>query len=284
MVITKTADVAAVTAGSAVHYTVTVTNTGETAYAPATFSDSLLSGVLGDATYAQDAVATTGTLQYANSTLAWSGSLGLGATATISYSVTPAFQPPATGRWSTRRCRAHRVRTVQGSDARCRSTVGVVIPALILAKTADTTAIVAGGTVRYTISATNTGAADYPNASLTDSLAAVLDDGVYDQNAVASRGSLSYANSALGWSGSLPIGATVLITYSVKVNVVDTGDGVLNNRVVSTSFGSTCPPEASDPSCTASVVVSTSTLSLTDLTPSFTLVGDRTARSSKRMR
>ena len=132
LVITKTSDVATVTAGSAVHYTVTVTNTGETAYAPATFSDSLLSGVLDDATYAQDAVATTGTLQYANSTLAWSGSLGLGATATISYSVTTRF--PATGDRSlvnTALSGSPGSNCADGSDARCRSTVGIVIPALI---------------------------------------------------------------------------------------------------------------------------------------------------------
>lgn len=274
LVITKTADLTTVTAGSPVNYTVTVTNTGETAYAPASFSDSLLTGVLDDATYAGGAVATSGSVQYTNNTLAWSGSLGLGATATISYSVTTRF--PATGDRSL-------VNTVlssspgsncgDGSDARCRSTVAVIIPALTLAKTADTTAVVAGGTVHYTISATNTGAADYPDASISDSLVGVLDDGAYAQDAVTSRGTLSYANSSLSWTGPLPIGATVLITYSVTVDVVDRGNAALDNRVVSTSFGSTCPPAASNPSCVTSVVVSASTLSLTDLTPAFTLAG-----------
>ena len=65
LTITKTADTATVVAGSAVHYTVTVTNTGETAYAGATVTDAL-AGVLDDATYQDDATATIGTVDYAD--------------------------------------------------------------------------------------------------------------------------------------------------------------------------------------------------------------------------
>ena len=47
------------TPGSVVHYTVTVTNSGQTPYTGASFTDPL-SGVLDDATYDSDAAATAG--------------------------------------------------------------------------------------------------------------------------------------------------------------------------------------------------------------------------------
>ena len=52
----------------------------------------------------------------------------------------------------------------------------VLVPALSITKTADAGQVVATGSVGYTIQATNTGQADYPAATLTDSLAGVLDD------------------------------------------------------------------------------------------------------------
>jgi len=53
------------TPGSVVAYTVTVTNSGQTPYTGATFTDPL-SGVLDDAAYNGDAVATTGSVSFAS--------------------------------------------------------------------------------------------------------------------------------------------------------------------------------------------------------------------------
>ena len=188
LVITKTADSASVVAGSVVHYTVTVVNTGQTPYAPATFTDPL-TGVLDDAAYGGDALASTGTLQYANSTLVWSGALDVGTTATITYSVATSF--PATGDHTITNtvlsatpggdCRT-------GADPRCTATVTVLVPALVVTMTAAASQVVAGGSVGYTITATNTGQADYSSASLTDSMAGVLDDASYNADATATLG------------------------------------------------------------------------------------------------
>jgi uncharacterized repeat protein (TIGR01451 family)/LPXTG-motif cell wall-anchored protein len=75
------------TPGEKVTYTVKVTNTGQAAYiadAPASFTDDL-SGVLDDATYNNDA--SSGATVKGN-TLSWSGPLAVGASVTITYSVT----------------------------------------------------------------------------------------------------------------------------------------------------------------------------------------------------
>ena len=70
-----------------VGYTVTVTDSGQTAYTGATFTDCL-SGAAGDAAYNGDATATAGSVSYAAPVLTWTGNLAVGATATITYSVT----------------------------------------------------------------------------------------------------------------------------------------------------------------------------------------------------
>ena len=271
--ITKTVDTSSVAAGNPVHYTVTVTNTGETPYLPATFTDSLV-GVLDDASYAGDAVATSGTLEYTNQTLAWSGSLPLGASAIITYSVVTAF-PGAGDRKldNTVLSGSAGANCADGTDALCSTTVDVVAPELTLGKTADTSQVTAGEGVHYTITASNTGLADYPAATLTDSLLGILDDGVYNGDGQATMGALSYVGSTLRWTGPLAMGDTVVITYSITVSPAASGDRVLTNSVESTSFGSTCAEGSVNPLCTSTVTVDTDVLTLTDVTSSFTLTG-----------
>ncbi len=273
LAIVKTAAAGSVVAGGVVRYTVTLTNTGQTAYAPAAFTDPL-AGVLDDAGYAGDAVASTGTISFINSTLTWSGALGIAATATVTYSVATNF--PATGDHTltnTVFSSTPGADCTTGSDPRCSTSVAILIPALVVTKSAGTSQVVAGGSVGYTISATNTGQADYPVATLVDPLAGVLDDATYNADAAATSGTLSVVGGTLNWNGALPRGATVVISYSVTANVVDTGDGILTNRVLSSSVGSTCPTGNVDPRCATSTTVAARTITMTGLTPSFTLSG-----------
>ena len=79
LTIASTTDVSSTAPGGTVHYTVTVTNSGQTAFTGATFTDSL-SGVLDDATYNGNAAATTGTVSFASPNLTWTGNLAVGAT------------------------------------------------------------------------------------------------------------------------------------------------------------------------------------------------------------
>jgi uncharacterized repeat protein (TIGR01451 family) len=94
LTIVKIANVASAAPGTAVNYTITVADTGQTPYTGATVSDDL-TGVLGAAAYNGDAAATIGSVAYAAPALTWTGSLAPGGTATITYSVT--VRNPATG-------------------------------------------------------------------------------------------------------------------------------------------------------------------------------------------
>jgi uncharacterized repeat protein (TIGR01451 family) len=89
LTITNTADVSSTTPGSTVHYTITVTNTGQTAFAGATVTDPL-ADVVDDAAYNGDASVTAGTVSFASPNLTWTGNLAPGATASITFSVTVA--------------------------------------------------------------------------------------------------------------------------------------------------------------------------------------------------
>ncbi len=273
LTLTKTADRASVAAGGVVRYTITATNTGQTPYAPATFTDAL-TGVLDDADYAGDAFATAGTVSYANDTLAWAGPLDIGATATITYSVTTRF--PAVGNRSLTNAvvsTSAGSSCTTGNESVCRTAVGVLVPALTISKTADQSAVVAGQTVTYTIVATNTGQADYPAATVSDSLAGLLAHATYTNTAVASRGAIAYANNTLTWTGALATGESVTITYAVTVPPTDAGGTNLVNRVESGAVGSTCPTDGANPSCATSTEITPGSIALVDLTSSFTLSG-----------
>jgi hypothetical protein len=94
LTITKTADTSSTAPDAIVHYRITVTDTGQTPYAGATLTDSL-TGVLDDAAYDNDAAATAGAVSFTRPDLTWTGDLAIGATVTITYSVT--VDDPATG-------------------------------------------------------------------------------------------------------------------------------------------------------------------------------------------
>ncbi|CAO5254753.1 DUF7927 domain-containing protein [Frankia sp. AgKG'84/4] len=279
LTITKTAATgtgnATVVAGSAIDYTVTVTNTGQTPYSGASFTDDL-TRVLDDATYNADGAASTGTVSFTSPDLTWTGDLAVGATATITYSVTTTL-PAAGDRLAVNEVAS----TTPGStcllgvgDAACTTTTAILIPGLTITKTADQTSAVLDSAIQYTITAINTGAAAYTAVSISDDLAGILDNAFYNADATASTGTVAYTAPSLVWTGNLAIGEAVTITYSITVDDAATVGAALVNRVASAAAGSTCTGVGTEPACTTSTTVLAQTLTLTGLTNSFTLSGE----------
>lgn len=264
LAVTKTSDATADTRiGDTVTYTVTLTNTGQAAYTedlPAVVVDDL-TDVLAHATYNDDAAASRpGALSRDGSLLRWSGPLAVGDSVELTYSMTVtnlddrrvrnvAWVPddPTTPGPTAPGCGA----VVDGRDVvtgePCAG-LEVLLPALRVTKTADRTELpVVGADVTYTLVVENVGPGDYTAtapARVTDDLAGVLDDATFNDDAVATYGDATAApaptlqGDQLTWSGPLPAGEVVEITYTVHYEAG--GDALLRN-VACVAEGETAP-------------------------------------------
>ncbi|MFE6870662.1 hypothetical protein ACFVFS_29420 [Kitasatospora sp. NPDC057692] len=132
-----------------------------------------------------------------------------------------------------------------------------------LAKSADKSQAAPGDTVTYHVDITNTGNAALTGLTVTDDLSAVLDDAVYNGDATATAGQVSYTQPVLGWTGDLAVGGSARVTYTVKVKDPAAGDHTLRNTVVADRPGGNCPPGSTAGECTATVTVTTSSPSPT---------------------
>jgi uncharacterized repeat protein (TIGR01451 family) len=239
--ISKSASPATASPGDVVTYRVTVRDTGDTDFTaddPAGFSDDL-SGVLDDATYRDDA---SGGAELHGTTLTWSGALAQGGVLVVTYSAL--VDTPDRGDGVLR----NSVVPSGGAgscdpDAACTADVPVTPhPSFTVAKSAAESSTGPGGVVHYTVIVTNTGDTDVA-ATLRDDLSGVLDDASFGDD--ATQGAALDGN-VLAWSGLVPFGGRVVITYSVTVDAVDTGDRLLHNVVA---------PVGDDGSCTGTCTV-----------------------------
>ncbi|WP_327670840.1 MULTISPECIES: GEVED domain-containing protein [unclassified Streptomyces] len=244
--IEKTSDKAEAEAGDKVTYTVTVTNTGKAAYKDAKIADDL-TGVIDDATYNEDADATSGSVSYKAPKLSWKGDVAAGATARITYSVTVATPPGGDKKLTNTVVSQDPGSNCQAGsdDPDCGTDVG--LRSLKIKKTAAPRNPKEGDTLSYKVVVTNDGQADYPGATFTDDLTKVLDDATYNGDAEASAGDVSYAAPELTWTGDLAEGETATVTYTFTVT--DAGNGRFVNGVVGPP-DSNCPEGETDPDCT----------------------------------
>ena len=257
LTVTKAADRTPVVPGESVTYTIRMTNDGAVAFtadSPADLTDDL-SQVLDDAAYRNDAAATAGTVSYAEPVLHWSGALAIGASVTITYSVTVNRPDDADHRLANRVVAPHSNCRAASTDPVCAALV--LVRDLSLVKTADRPVAAPGDRVTYTIVASNTGQADYTDAepaTFDDDLTDVLDDAAYSNDATATAGTLSYVAPILTWTGPLPVGATARVTYTVVVGRPPHGDLILTNVVIGPPY-TRCAAGSGDPACTVTVPV-----------------------------
>ncbi|WP_344871500.1 DUF7507 domain-containing protein [Allokutzneria multivorans] len=250
MALNKEVDKKSANPGDKVTYTVTVRNTGQTTLTGASFVDDL-SKVLDDAVYNADASASVGAATYSAPRLTWTGDLKVGESAKITYSVT--VKSPNTG--------DHKLINTVSSETpgnRCESSCTTTTPVsgFRIEKKADPAQANPGGTVTYTVTVTNTGQVDLTGVSFVDDLTGVLDDAVYNGDATAAPGAVTYEAPRLTWKGDLAVGGSATVKYSVRVSDPVKGDHKLVNAVGSETPGGNCPPGSTDPKCSTTTPVS----------------------------
>ncbi|GAB3938675.1 hypothetical protein GCM10027614_19200 [Micromonospora vulcania] len=278
LTINKSTTAVAALPGTAVPYTLTITNSGQVDYT-ATSVDDDLTDVLDDAAYNADASATAGTLSYAAPVLTWTGDLAVGATVTVTYTVTvdnpvvgdDVLTNVASSAAAGANC------PVGGTDPRCTVAVAVVDETqLAFTKTASAASATVGSVVTYTVVVSNSGLTPYLGATFDDSLADVLGNAVYNNDASAGGvGTISYAPPVLSWTGDVPAAGSVTITYTVTVQPLS-GDNRMVNTVVSSAENNNCAAGSIDPRCTAQVTVAqvtiTNTADMATVLPGGTVV------------
>jgi LPXTG-motif cell wall-anchored protein/uncharacterized repeat protein (TIGR01451 family) len=238
--------------GDVVTYTVTVTQQGDVP-SGAVFRDDL-SQVLDDAIWNDDVVADIGDVTFEDGILYWEGEIPVGGTATITYSVT--------------------VKDIEGLDADGDAFLKNVVwspgchePDNCTTEHpvgwydySKTSEAAPGSTVQldevitYTVEIVQRGEGAIKDAIVTDDLTEVLDDAVWNDDAEASSGEVSYEEPILTWTGDLDVGDVVTLTYTVTVD--DVGDYELTNVVTSPDEErSRCVPAPDEnPDCTTSHV------------------------------
>ncbi len=165
----NSASTSTTTPGSTVSYTVTVTNTGQVENFDTTFTMPL-SDVLDDATYDNDAAASSGVVSFTSPNLSWDGDLSPGQSATITFSVM--VNNPDTG---NKTLADTLTSTTPGANcpasgtapAACSTSVTVLIPALTITQAANISSTTPGSTVDYTITVADTGQTPYSGITVT---------------------------------------------------------------------------------------------------------------------
>jgi fimbrial isopeptide formation D2 family protein len=244
----------AVDPGSVIEYTVTGTNTGDTVLDPASITDNL-TDVLAHASYNDDVKSSIGTASVSGGTLTWNGSLEPEAAVTITYSVTvdgdaggETIRNSVTGSGTPQM-------PEDPSDPESSTTPGTPLvpptvttehpvnePGFAFGKSVDPasgTAVDPGAVLTYTLTGVNTGQTGLDTVEIADDLSGVLEFAEYNGDAVATingqaAAAPSVAGETLSWSGSLDVGQTVVVTYSVTVGPDAAGE-VLENSATGTA-------------------------------------------------
>ncbi|WP_458113412.1 GEVED domain-containing protein [Arthrobacter sp. R1-13] len=250
--VTKTSNATTgVNTGGTVTYTVTVTNDGAADYpadAPAAAVDDL-TGVLDDAAFNNDATSTTGQLSYSAPALNWTGALGIGQSAIITYTV----RVTNAGDHSL----SNSAQALCTAPEICDPPVNVItlLPHVVPSKSSDPatgSGVRAGQAITYTLSFTNNGQAEGPVDS-TDNLADVLDDAIVSSEPLSSVPAVTAVRSGdqIRTTGMIQPGQTVTVTYQVTIKPDgergnNSGRNILTPDVPMCLVAQDCPPPATE--------------------------------------
>lgn len=228
---------AEVAVGDRIAYTLTLQHNGGGVVESAGIVDDL-AAVLDDAEYNGDAVATAGDVSVDDGVLRWDGDLANGERVDITYSVTVTGGGDDVVRNAVT---ATDERGACATDVGCQTVLTLGPGMFVYSKASDPasgTEIQPGAPVTYTLTIEHRGEGRVRDAAVSDDLADVLDDAVYNDDATASSGTVVVRDGVLHWNGDLAAEDRVTVTYSVTAH--GRGDGTLVNAVTSVDARAAC--------------------------------------------
>ena len=246
----------AVNAGDELDYTITASNTGQTALKDVVVTDDLAE-LLAHSTLDTESVRAEingspadPAAELASNLLSWTGDLAVGETLTLTFSVTVgaeaagttlansvsgAATPPGGG-------------TITPPEPEVSNPVNE--PGFVLTKTANPPSgegVNAGSEVTYTVTGHNSGSTPLTDVTVADDLSDVLEHAELTAVPIATiDGSevpgLTFADGIATWTGDLAAGEQLVITYTVQINA-DAQAATFTNTVT----GTATPPGGGNP-------------------------------------
>ena len=250
--ITKTADVATTTEGSIIHYTITAWDNGPSTSTGVVATDTLPSGL----TFL-DATASAGS--YSSSTGTWTiGALAPNATATLEIAAIVntgtaghTIVNTATIGESSSETDPNLANNTAAASVYVKCNNGPTAPVadIAITKVADVATTTEGGTIHYTITATDNGPSTSTDVVATDTLPA----GLTFVSASTSVG--TYSTSTGAWTiGTLAPSSTATLELVATANAGTAGQTIANTATIGESSKETDPNLANN-SATATVFV-----------------------------
>jgi uncharacterized repeat protein (TIGR01451 family) len=269
LAITKTDGVTTATPGGSVTYTITASNAGPSTAIGATVADTLPASLTGTWT----CVGAGGGTCTASGAGNINDTVNLPAGASVSYTVSATVSAAATGSLSntaTVTAPAGVIEPNPGNNSATDTDTLVANADLAITLTDGATAAAPGGTVTYTITASNAGPSNVTGATVADTFPASL---TVTWTCTGAGGGTCTGSGAgnINDTVNLPVGASV--TYTASASVSSSAAGTLSNTATVTA-----PAGATDPNPGNNSATDTDSLSVVTFSgPSATGTGTNTA-------
>jgi len=261
LAITKTDGVTNATAGGSVTYIITASNAGPSNVTGATVADTLPATIT---SASWTAVGTGGGTATASGSGNINDTVNLPAGGTVTYTVTASISAAATGSLSNTATVSSAVADPSPANNSATDTDTIVQSAdLSITKTDGVTSVTAGGSVTYTITASNAGPSNVTGVTIADSLPASISGANW--TGVGTGGGTGPASGSGNINDSsinLPAGGSFTFTVTAQVSAAATGT-LANTATVAAPGGVTDPVPANNSATDTDTIVQSADLAIT---------------------
>ena len=250
--ITMTDGVTTATPGGSVTYTITVSNTGPSNVTGATVADTFPASL----TATWTGVGAGGGTATASGSGNINDTVNLPAGGSVTYTVSATISAGATGTLSnTATVTSSVTDPTPGNNSATDSDTLTPQADLAITKTDGVTVVNAGGTVTYTITASNAGPSNAPGTTVADTLPASLSNVAW--TAVGAGGGTVTASGSGNINDTVNLPAGGSVTYTVTADISGSASGTLSNTATVSTPGGVTDPTPGNNSATDSDSVNT---------------------------